>query len=206
MKWPLILLILSAPSWAARPKKGASQLLVCLGAEEKLYHKKKAAGALYDLNQKLISELVQAQGLDGARATIKAVCSKGNRGSLQLLEAIMLDPKGWFALSEKSSSLDRELAREITQSTPEIFLNFLSVLQAEAPTPDCMNKHIPAIAQLNDEVRFLQEEVDLTKITNKKARLSKIFAGIQRIDEIFEVCAKEKSKNTDKGAGKPSAQ
>jgi hypothetical protein len=205
MRWILIFTLLTMPAWARSPRP-TSRLLVCLGAQEKSFHKQKAGGAFYDLNQRLISELLQTQGVDGTPMLLTQVCKKTERSSIHLLEAMLLDPNGWYVIKTGPTGLTRELMKEMAQAAPEMLLNFLAALQAEAPTPDCLEKHIPSLKKLNEEVKVLQEEMDLSKITNKKSRLTKIFAGVQRSDEIFAVCAKEKSKKTDKAAGKPSAQ
>lgn len=205
MRWILLFTLLTVSAWGRSPRP-TSRLLVCLGAQEKTFHKQKAGGAFYDLNQRLISELLQTQGVDGTPALLKQVCKKTERSSIHLLEAMLLDPNGWYMIKTGSTGLTRELMKEMAQAAPEMLLSFLAALQAEAPTSDCLEKHIPSLRKLNDEVKVLQEEMDLSKITNKKSRLTKIFAGVQRSDEIFAVCAKEKSKNTDKAAGKPSAQ
>ena len=183
--------------------------MLCLGAQEKRFHQTKAAGAFYDLNQRLIGELIQTSGVEGRPALLKQVCRNNEKSSLHLLEAMLLDPKGWYVLKQNSGTmgeLTKELVRELNQTAPELLLNFLAGLQMQSPTPECLEKNIPGISKLNDEVKWLQEEVDLEKITNKRTRLAKIFAGIQKVDSYFEACAKEKSKKTAKPAGKPSAQ
>ena len=208
----LLFTVLLLTPLALKAKAPPSRLLVCLGSHEKEFHKKKAHGAFYDLNQRLISELLQTQAVDGSPALIGRVCKPGMRASVHVLEAMLLDPRGWYVLKPDASDLTKELLKEIIQETPQIFLNFLGALQTEAPTPDCLNRHIEGLADLNEEVKWLEDEIDINKITGKKTRLMKIFAGIQRSDEIFAVCAKElallkeKSKKRDKAAGKPSAQ
>lgn len=207
MHWLLLTLFVTSAS--AFERVSASRLLMCLGAQEKRFHQTKATGAFYDLNQRLIGELIQASGVEGQSALLKQVCRNNEKASLHLLEAMLLDPKGWYVLKQTSGTLGeltKELVRELNQAAPELLLNFLAGLQMQSPTPDCLEKNIPGISKLNDDVKWLQEEVDLEKITNKKTRLVKIFAGIQKMDSYFEACAKEKSKKTAKPAGKPSAQ
>jgi hypothetical protein len=85
-------------------------------------------------------------------------------------------------------------------------LAFLSSLQAQMPTHDCLEKHIPGLSKLYLEVKWLQEEVDITKITSAKQRLVKIFKGIADHKQLAQICAQEKAKKTPTGSGKPSAQ
>lgn len=194
----------------ATPKAPASQLLKCLGMQEKVFHQKKLSGALYELNQRMIAELVQLSGIDGNSSIVDQVCRSQREGALYLLEAILLDANNWYIIRAQSSSLgtslSQELVKELNLSGPELLLNFLGLLQMESPTLDCLEKNIPGVGQLYLEVKWLQEEIDIHKIAGKKSRLAKIFAGIHRSGNYFEACAKEKSKKTEKEAAKPSDQ
>jgi len=194
----------------AAPKAPASKLLKCLGLQEKVFHQKKLSGALYELNQRMIAELVQLSGIDGNELLINQVCRSQREGALYLLEAILLDTRDWYIIRPQASSLgtslSQELVKELNLSGPELLLSFLGQLQMESPTPDCLEKNIPGVSQLYLEVKWRQEEIDIQKIAGKKSRLAKIFAGIHRSGYYFEACAKEKSKKTEKAAAKPSDQ
>lgn len=195
---------------SARPKAPPSELLRCLGQQEKVFHAEKATGALYDLNQKMIAELVQLSGVDGTPLLVKEVCRSQGKGALYLLEAILLDANQWYLIRPQTSALggalSAELVKELNSSGPELLLSFLGALQMESPTPDCLEKNIPGVSQLYFEVKWLQEEIDLQKIAGKKKRLAKIFGGIHRAEAYFAACAREKSKKMERPAGKHSAQ
>lgn len=195
---------------SARLKAPPSELLRCLGQQEKVFHAEKATGALYDLNQKMIAELVQLSGVDGTPLLVKEVCRSQGKGALYLLEAILLDANQWYLIRPQTSALggalSAELVKELNSSGPELLLSFLGALQMESPTPDCLEKNIPGVSQLYFEVKWLQEEIDLQKIAGKKKRLAKIFGGIHRAETYFAACAREKSKKMERPAGKPSAQ
>ena len=210
MPW-IVLLVLSSSLTFASEKVATSRLLRCLGAQEQRFHKLKTQGAFYELNQRLIGELIQAHGVDANASLLKQVCTKNPKSALAMLEAMLLDQKDWFVIkatdNKMQDSINRELVKELNQTAPEILLNFIASLQVQAPSADCLEKHIPGIGKLHHEVKWLQEEVDLTKITLKRSRLTKIFAGIARSEEFFQLCAaEEKAKKTSKAAGKPSDQ
>lgn len=209
MRLPLTfgLLLLSLASSAQAP---GSRLVKCLAVQEAQFHRRKATGAFFDLNQRMLAELVQVVGVEAAPALLSTVCRSRGTGALHLLEALLLDPGDWYVLSAQNNplgtSLSRELVRELNATAPELLLSFLSQLQMQAPTPDCLERHVPGLAQLYQNVKWLQEEVELGKLTNKRKQLAGLFAKIHRIDEIYQRCAQEKTKNTATGAAKPSAQ
>jgi len=136
----------------AAPKAPASKLLKCLGLQEKVFHQKKLSGALYELNQRMIAELVQLSGIDGNELLINQVCRSQREGALYLLEAILLDTRDWYIIRPQASSLgtslSQELVKELNLSGPELLLSFLGQLQMESPTPDCLEKNIPGVNQL----------------------------------------------------------
>lgn len=205
----LLILLLLTTSLHARERVAASRLLICLGAQEKKFHLQKASGAYYDLNQRLIGELIQAHQVDANPTLLRLVCQKKKNSALHLLQAMLLDPKGWHVIQAApgpQQELAKELVRELNEGAPEILLNFLAGLQMQAPTSDCLEKHVPGIKKMYEQVKWLQEEVDLVKITNRKKRLAKIFAGIQSVDQYYKSCAAEKAKKTETGSGKPSVQ
>jgi len=209
MRRLLFLVFFALPTLVPAQAPG-SRLMKCLAMQEAQFHRRKAAGAFFELNQRLIAELVQVSGVEAAPALLSTVCRSRDQGALHLLEALLLDPKGWFVMKAQTSALGaplaRELVRELNATAPEILLTFLSQLQMQAPTPDCLERHVPGLAQLYQNVKWLQEEVDLEKITNKQRQLAALFAKIHTVDEIYRRCAQEKAKNTATGAAKPSAQ
>ena len=211
-------LLLSFPLYAAQTVKArpySSRVLKCLGKEEKALHLRKETGAVYDLNQRLIGELVLINRIDAETSLLKRICTMKGSPSIGLLEGMLISPKGWSAPASTGNgvedSIQKGLIDDLNQGLPEILLNFLGQLQAESPNATCLNEKIPGIKSMNEEVKWLQEEVDLTKITNRKERLEKIFAGIHQVDKYFAECraadqSRAKSKNTIKGTGKPSAK
>ncbi len=197
-------------------RTAGTAILRCLGAEEKEFHRQKHTGALYALNQRLIGELVMVTGLEGKPEFLAKACSGKGSPSVALLEALLFDGEGWSTSGEATTPVEgnirQELVKDLVATAPEILLEFLSQLQAEAPTADCLEKHVPGLKTMNQEVRWLQEEVDLAKLAGHKARLRPIFSKVRGIQAVFAQCRqearqrKEKSKETESASGKPSAQ
>lgn len=213
MRWILALILPTLAFAQGRPL--TSQLLRCLGNEEKALHQSKTTGAIYDLNQRLIGELILINGLEGSPSLLKFACESKGSSAVMVMREMLLHPKDWYALKTQSNPMEKsistELVKDLNMSVPEILLNFISMLQSEAATPDCLEKYIPGLKKFHADVRFLQEEMDLTKITAEEKYLSKIFAALSNPGAIHRMCKDEaqrklKSKKTDKGSGKPSAQ
>lgn len=188
--------------------KGASRLLYCMGQQEKYFHLKKETGPFYELNQNLIAELIQVPGLEASSVLLNRICKPSTMAPLYLLEAMVLDPREWYLLDRKldaqTRSISEELMKELRQMSPEIMLTFLSGLQMQMPTPDCLERHIPGLKKMYRDVKWLQEEVDLKKITMGQERLIPLFSGIQKYQFFAAECAK--SRKTTKGSGNPSAR
>lgn len=187
---------------------GSSRLMYCMGQQEKFFHLKKETGPFYELNQNLIAELIQVPGLEASSILLNRICKPSILAPLYLLEAMVLDPRDWYVLDRKldpqTRSISEELMKELRQMSPEIMLTFLSGLQMQMSTPGCLEKHIPGLKKMYHDVKWLQEEVDLKKITMGQERLIPLFSGIQKYQLFAAECAK--SKNTTKGSGKPSAR
>jgi hypothetical protein len=200
----------------AQPRPLTSHLLRCLGAEEKAFHTAKRTGALFDLNQKLIGELILVNGIEGSEVLLREACElPGGSPSVALLRELILRPKGWYRFTAETSAVEsnisQELVIDLNAGASEILMQFLGQLQAEAPTPDCLEKYIPGVKKLYADVKWLQEEMDTAKITAGQQKLTAIFEQLERPYEVIARCRAEvqrrlKSKKTDKAAGKPSRQ
>ncbi len=209
MKGFILLIILFTTHLApAYSRPGPTRLMYCLGQQEKFFHLKKQTGPFYELNQNLMAELIQVPGLEASSVLLNRICKPSTMAPLYLLEAIVLDPKDWWVLKSDLEPQRRmiaiELMKEFRQMSPEILLTFLSSLQMIMPTPNCLERHIPGLSKMYHDVKWLQEEVDLKKITLGHKRIIPLFAKLQKYQDFALECAK--SKKTTKGSGNPSAR
>lgn len=203
----MLLLTCALPLWA-RPRTGPTRLMYCLGQQEKYFHARKITGPFYELNQTLMGELLQVPGLEASSVLLNRICKPSPSAPLYLLEAIVLDPRDWWILKAdldpQRRTIAQELMREFRQMSPEILLSFLSSLQMIMPTANCLESHIPGLSKMYSDVKWLQEEVDLKKITLGHRRLIPLFSRLEKYKDFAQECAK--SKKTTKGSGKPSAR
>ena len=182
----LISCLLSCSLWAQN-----RQILKCLGEEEKRFHLKKETGPIYDLNQRMIGELVQIPRVELDDEDYFSVCTgKRFSESWKLLELSIRKGKEIFVIPDSITGLPREMAKgmvdDYVEATREILLTFISQIQTISPTPTCLKEEIPELDNFFTEVKYLQEDVDLKQIF--KGKDQKIFDKLKNYPLAFEKC------------------
>lgn len=182
----------------------APTLLKCLGAEEKRIHLNKSLGPLYDLNQRLIAEMVQIPHAQIQPTELQAVCNASKHSeSWKLLELSIVKGKNLFFIPESISGMQRQMTigmiEDYVEASKEILLNFISQIQTLSPTPTCLKEEVPALDKFFIEVKYLQEDVEIKKIFEPADK--KIFESLKNYPGAFERCSarlkkKLKSKST----------
>jgi hypothetical protein len=167
------------------------QILKCLGEEEKRFHLKKETGPIYDLNQRMIAELVQIPRVELDNEDYLSTCTgKQFSESWKLLELSIKKGKEIFLIPASISGLQREMAKgmieDYVEATREILLNFISQIQTLSPTPTCLKEEIPELDNFFNEVKYLQEDIDLKQIF--KGKDQKIFEKLKNYPLGFEKC------------------
>ncbi len=209
MKWlviPLYLLI-SAPTMGMGDER---QLLKCLGAEEKRFHLSKDLGPLYDLNQRLISEMLQIPKAEIHGDYFNEICGKGSFSpSWKLLELSISKGKEVFEIPESVTGNEKQMALRMVddflEATREIFLNLMTQIQAASPSPTCLKEEIPELDSFFNDIKYLQEDVDINKIF--AGRDIKIFMKLKDYPQAFKRCQsriKKKLKSESSPAAKKS--
>lgn len=170
---------------------GEGELLKCLGKEEKRFHLKKETGPLYDLNQRLIAEIVQIPNIGITTVDFHDICSRRRPSeSLHLLQLSMQKGKTIFEVPASVSGMSRNITLgmidDYQESTKEIFLNFITQVQTSAPTPNCLQEEIPELATFFNDIKYLQEDVDMKAIF--RGRDQDIFDKLLTYSEAFKRC------------------
>lgn len=178
-----------------RPKSSV-KILKCLGSEEASYHEKHLSGVFYKLNQKLIGELILLGSVDVKDEYLKSICSSKTSPAFELLRFIIKKEKALFTY-RTNDPLKKQMAAsntdEFLERLPEIISTFISSIQANAPTADCLQKYLPGLNQMNYELKYLEAETDRKNIFTPK-KLNLIFSGIDNISSIFKKCKRDKTK------------
>lgn len=182
-------------------------ILKCLGDEEKRFHLKKETGPVYDLNQRLISELIQIPGIQLAREDYLSACAGNNFSeSWKLLELTIKKGKKIFAIPSELKGMQRGMAEgmidDYIEASKEILLTFISQIQSQSPTPTCLKEEVPELDKFFYEIKYLQEDVDIRQIFEK--REDRIMDRLKNYPLAFEKCrARLKKKARSESTKRP---
>jgi hypothetical protein len=175
----------------------SNPLLQCLAKEENLLHKEKAQGVLYRLNQEFINELASVNDISLKKNFVDEICnSKINPPSIGLLRLLLIKENEIYDL--RLSEIDPIMRpfkmghiNEFLKQVPRLFIQYISGLQSELATPDCLVKAIPEIAIFNERLKYLEEEMSIHDVIKDKSKIEKIFTKLQNIKAIKEKCEQE---------------
>ena len=173
----LICAIVSAPSQA--------NVLKCLGTEESYIHKNKIGGAFKALNQAMIGELILlGKSLYVGPSLEEKLCSKSTIfPSFVLLEKILLEGGRILSRKEKLSSVqdfsNRQTLRTLEQNIFDIFIDFLTKLQAEVNDPHCLTRQYPELKTFFFRAQHVYEEQGSRKLLNNFKTLPKLLNDIR---------------------------
>lgn len=195
----LITLFLSGLAVARQDR----QILKCLGEEEKKLHLNKDVGPVYDLNQRLISEMVQIPSVEIRPEDYLEICT-GQKWSQswKLLEHSIKEGKALFVIPENVQGMQKQMTigmiDDYVEATREILLNFISQIQTVSPTPTCLKEQIPELDAFFTEIKYLQEDVDMKVIF--KGKDQRIFEKLKNYPLAFEKCRARLKKKPRSGS------
>jgi len=195
--------LLSVSVWARD-----GQILKCLGEEEKRFHLRKETGPVYDLNQRLIAEMIQIPKLEIDPDQYLEICAAQRFSeSWKLLELSIKVGKEMFIIPDSVQGMQKEMAKgmidDYVEATREILLTFISQIQTISPTPNCLKEEIPQLANFFNEIKYLQEDIDLKVIF--RGRDKTIFEKLKNYPLAFEKC-RARLKKKPKSESTPAAK
>lgn len=175
-------------------------LLHCLAKEEELLHKKEIQNALFRLNQDFVNELAGSNDITIKKDYVDQIChSKTYSVSVGLLRLLLIKEHELYDLSlsgveAKMRPFKMGYINEFQKQVPRIFIQYISGLQSELATPDCLDKAIPELAGLSEKIKYLEEEISTHQLITQKSKIDSIFVKLQGFDEIKRKCALKKRK------------
>lgn len=181
--------------------RATNQLLTCLGVEEKRLHAAKDTGPIYDLNQKMMAEMIQIPSVTLTPDAYRSVCqTKRFSESWKLLEISLRLGKKMFVIPASVTGLQRSITEgmieDYVEVSKDILLGFISQIQTISPTADCLLVEIPELDKFFVRIKYLQEDVDIQKLMEPMEE--KIFDKLKDYKPAFQRCrerAKKKAKS-----------
>ncbi len=188
--------------------RAANRLLMCLGNEEKRLHQIKDTGPIYELNQKMMAEMIQIPDVTLPAPEFKLVC-QGNRvsESWKLLELSLRKGKNLFIIPDSVTGLQRSITQgminDYVNESKDILLHFISQIQGLSPTPNCLFEEIPGLNNFFTRIKYLQEDIDIKKIMANEDE--KIFEALKDYPKAFQRC-RERDKKKAKSVSTEEAK
>ncbi len=179
-----------------------NDLLYCLGQEELSLHSSKKTGPHYFLNQHFINEAASSGEFRLKRKYYHEICEiREFPPSIGLLRNILLYEEDIFTTPKVEDENLRALYTSgyeaFISETPQIFFQFLALIQTQTKYPHCLKENIPKIHELTYKFQYLREELDLKDLLKDKKSIDNIFTKLKYLDSIYEECDK-KQKELDK--------
>lgn len=200
MKKLIIIMMLSISTvFAFANNNSIESLIKCLGNEEGKIHKNRIGGAIYELNQRLISELIMFQKINIDPQVKNHVCNnKKYSSSVLLLEQLISMGPSMFSIPSEVGELDREFymssVHEFFDLIPEIFFLYVGQLQAATSKHDCLEKNIPELKKLIFDMKALEQDIPAKKLIRQDRRGEIIMKKLRKFSKIEETCRKEVEK------------
>lgn len=187
-------------------------LLQCLAKEEESLHKKEMQNALFRLNQEFVNELASTNDINLKKIYVDEICqSKIYSPSVALLRMLLMKEHEIYDLS--LSSVDASMRpfkmgyiNEFQKQVPRMFIQYLSGLQSELATPDCLEKAVPELKGFNEKIKYLEEELSAHQLITQKNKIDNIFTKLRQFHSIKKECAIKKKKLDDALKKKQNAQ
>jgi hypothetical protein len=174
-----------------------NKLLRCLAKEEEILFKKTKQDALYRLNQEFVNELASSNDISIKNNYLNEICqSRTYSPSVSLLRLLMLKEHEVFDLS--LSEIDPQLRPfkmgyiyEFQKQVPRIFISYISALQLEMSTANCLEKRIPELKGLSENLKHLEMETTTRSLMANKKKIEAIFVKLQALKAIKKSCYEE---------------
>ncbi|ATH08359.1 hypothetical protein BIY24_10485 [Halobacteriovorax marinus] len=198
LKYLLSLFILVL-SLGVQGKERNKDLLYCLGQEELSLHSTKRTGPHYFLNQHFINEAASAGEFRLKDKFYREICEiREFPPSIGLLRGILLYEEDIF---KQVSHEDQNIAalyksgyQAFITETPQIFFQFLALIQTQTKYPHCLRENIPKLYEFTRKFQYLREDLDLKELIKDKKSIEGIFTKLKYLNAIYDECDKKQKK------------
>ncbi len=178
-------------------------LLQCLAKEEERLHKN-AQNSLYRLNQEFVNELAGSNDIAIKKEFVDEIClSKKHSASVGLLRLLLLKEDKIYDLSLSGVEASMRpfkmgYINEFQKQVPRLFIQYISSVQGEMPTSNCLEKYIPELKAFNEKIKYLEMELPSNQLIAQKSKIDAIFERLADIKNIQSKCMEDKLKKAKK--------
>ena len=190
----LAIIFLMNFSIASTIKQYENPFFICIGGEEDKIHQANIGGPLYWLNQELISELSFISDLKIQEDYFHDICpGKNFAPSLNFLQHLLERREAIFVLpKDKIKRAQHEgLIEELLEKAPQLFFQYLSLLQGQSPNAKCLSSKIPEISSVLNDYLHLQAESTYHFYQQNSHQVGAIFRKLRNFDQIYKSCEKD---------------
>lgn len=178
----LIFALIFTTSLYAEP----TPFMVCLGKEEAVIHKTKVGGAHYRLNKDIISALVQLRDSIRMKEKFQKQVCNASSPSIKMLELIMSEDIFYSVWSEKNNASEYEIDKftinNLQETTAELFITFVTTIQASLPKAKCLQKIVPELSLFFEKMQYILEDVGIERVMSTIKEPKKTFKKLNAVN------------------------
>lgn len=184
-------------SFSALSAERPNRILQCLAKEEEQIIKRKLDFSIAKLNQELVNELAASNDIMIKNSYVDDICEHPYYSpSVNLLRLLLIKENEIYDLN--FDDLDRtqkefklSYIADFRKQVPNIFVTYVSSLNAQMPDAYCLERHIPEIKKFNEKMKYLENEIATKSLIQDKKQIDAIFMKLRNIKEIKQKCLKE---------------
>lgn len=195
------LFLTAAIGYSAEIYAAPNMLLQCLAKEEERLHKKETQNALFRLNQEFVNELASSNDITVKKNYVDQICQSSSFSpSVALLRLLLIKEHELYDLSLSGVEANMRpfkmgYINEFQKQVPRIFIQYLSGLQSELASADCLEKAVPELAGFSEKIKYLEEELSTHALITQKNKIDAIFSKLKNFGAIKKKCLDDKRKS-----------
>jgi hypothetical protein len=209
LRFLLLLFIFILTSQLSARERLKNQALVCLGHEEEKLHKAKNVGAVYQFNQKMVSELIMLKHVNLKAEYVDLIC-KAVSPSMEFFILFAEKGREIFYIESKLPKnfemMGRAHIEDLEERIPDLFNELITIMQAMSTYPHCLKEEIPELEKYFYQKTYLEEDISIKDWLKKTKLVPQVGRKLKNISSILKKCdAKEaqlRKKNRSGGESK----
>jgi hypothetical protein len=186
-----------------------NQALICLGKEEERLHRAKNVGAIYQFNQKMISELIMLKHVTLKPEYVDQIC-KAKIPSLEFFTLFAEHSREIFNiegnLPKNFMLMGLAHIEDLEDRIPDLFNELITIMQSLSEYPHCLKEEMPELESYFYQRTYLEEDISIKDWLKKKKLVPQVARKLKNMDKILKSCEAKavrwKKKNQSDGESK----